>query len=189
MTSRPHWFFRLAVWCAAIMAPGVLAPAQTPPPPSVPGGPTPAGAVSPPPGQVKAPTLWPRTFSKDGNVLVLYQPQIDSWANHTTMVFRAAFSIVTSGSTTMNYGVVTVQGQTLVDDSARSVLITNMQPTVVFPGMSDTDAAPLKTLAVYCLSGLSYLDVSLDQVLAYMHGKTPIRKADVNLAPPPDATW
>ena len=59
-----------------------------------------------------------------------------------------------------------------------------MQPTVVFPGMSDTDAAPLKTLAVYCPSGLSYLDVSPDQVLAYMHGKTPIRKADAELAAP-----
>lgn len=185
MTSRPTRCTVLAVLFAVMTVACLVARAQTPPPPSVPPAPTPTGTASPVPGQIAVPPAWPRTFSKDGNVVVMYQPQVDSWTNHSEIVFRSAISIMTSGSTQQNYGVVTVKAQTMVDDSARSVLMTNLQPTANFPGMSDSDAAPLKLLATYCLSSMSFLDISLDQVLAYMHKNATVRTADINLAPPP----
>src|SRR5438034_1787164 len=89
------------------------------------------------------PSVWPRTYqSRRGDTVVMYQPQVDSWKDHDKIRFRAAVVATPIGGKT-DYGVVAVQGDTLVDNDARTVLITNMDVAVRFPGMADADASPL----------------------------------------------
>jgi hypothetical protein len=36
---------------------------------------------------------YPRQFTNEGSVLVVYQPQVDSWEKYQKLVFRVAFSL------------------------------------------------------------------------------------------------
>lgn len=129
--------------------------------------------------------VWPRTFTKGQDTVVLYQPQVDSWKDHAKIRFRAAFSVTQGDSNTTEYGVAAVQGDTMIDDTARTVLITHLDVAVRFPNMDEAKAAPLKAIVKDCLPSLNYLDISLDQVISYMHDTASVKKVDVNLAPPP----
>src|SRR5215475_3476787 len=50
--------------------------------------------------------VWPRTYEKNGDTVVMYQPQIDSWKDHTKIRFRAAVAVTQAGSAKTDYGVV-----------------------------------------------------------------------------------
>ena len=128
---------------------------------------------------------WPRTFAKDGNSLVMYQPQVDAWTNYSQIRFRSALAVTPKGSKEPLYGVMAVQADTLVDKEARTVMITNLTPTLRFPGLPPPQAADLQALATRLLPSYSFLAVSLDRVTAYLKQETAPRQAAVSLAPPP----
>lgn len=131
------------------------------------------------------PPVWPRSFTKAKSTVLLYQPQVDAWKDHAKIRFRAAVAVTPSGGKT-HYGVLAVEADTLIDENARTVLMTNMDVAARFPGIPDAQAEPLKALVKELLPGMNYLDVSLDHVLADMHGTTEVKKVDgLNLQPPP----
>lgn len=188
----------IAVALCAAMLSGCAkkSPAQADIPPIQPASIPPVGqtttvtGVAPIPtvGQAPAPSpaSWPRTYvSKTGDVLTLYQPQIDAWKDHDKIRFRCAFAIMQATTKTTDYGVCAVQADTLVDNTARTVLMTNMDVAVRFPNMDPTKAEPLKAMVKDCLPNLNYLDISLDQVLAHMTDAPKVKTVDVSLAPPP----
>src|SRR5215469_15139086 len=40
---------------------------------------------------------WPKTFEKDGNQIIVYQPQLKSWEKYRTLVADTAISITPAG--------------------------------------------------------------------------------------------
>jgi hypothetical protein len=183
--SKPLVF----VLIASLLAPagwqwipsGSLARAQET---AVPAAPTPAPAVAPtaPPS---APGAWPRTFSQNGNVLTMYQPQVDSWKDYNQIAFRSAIALTPLIDGQTQYGVLSVTAETFVDDNNRTVLMTNLQKTINFPGMPDAQATAMKQMVGSLLPSKSFIDVSLDQVMAYMHKQTQPPKVQLNYDPPP----
>src|SRR5438067_37097 len=58
--------------------------------------------------------VWPRTYSKNGDTVIAYQPQIDGWKDHSKIRFRCAIAVTSAGSSKTDYGVIAVHGDTLV---------------------------------------------------------------------------
>ena len=115
---------------------------------------------------------WPRTFTKDGTTLTIYQPQIDAWKDYEKMKFRCALEVQLAGATDPAYGVVAVQADTSVDENSTHVYITNMKVAALrFPGASDADAAALKAVVLDMLPNKPMLELSMARVMAYMHGQ------------------
>src|SRR5215475_77978 len=51
---------------------------------------------------------WPRRFETNGHVVLLYQPQVDSWEHYAKIAFRAAVAVLPSGKKEPVYGVIDV---------------------------------------------------------------------------------
>src|SRR5262245_43035336 len=143
----------------------------------------PTGATQPA-TTAAAPPQWPRTFSKGGNTVTVYQPQIDDWEQHQRIRFRSAIVAVKEGSSEQHVGVVAVQANTTVDDVARMVLMTGLDVAVRFPGTPPDKADALKALVKECLPGLNYLDITLDEVLACLHRGQKAKPVAVSTDPP-----
>ena len=45
------------------------------------------------PAAPATPAVWPRTFEKGGDKIVMYQPQVDSWKDQAQIAFRCALAI------------------------------------------------------------------------------------------------
>jgi hypothetical protein len=71
---------------------------------------------------------WPRTLTRPGGVLVMYQPQVDNWNNYQTVEARAAFTLTPTGGK-QHPGVVAFTLQTSVDMDTHTVTLTNPQIT------------------------------------------------------------
>ncbi len=128
---------------------------------------------------------WPRSFTHQGNTVVVYQPQIDSWDNHATIHFRSAVVATPAGSEQPAYGVVAIAADTLVDSNAGTVIMTNLKPDIRFPDAPADQQAALTGMVNELMTSRGVLNIALSRVLAYMHGQPPERVADVSLAPPP----
>ncbi len=128
---------------------------------------------------------WPREYSRNGNVILMYQPQVDSWVDRSTIKFRAAVAVTAANTGKTEYCVVACSATTYVDNDLRTVLLTNISTDVRFPHVDDTKAAPLKALVMDLLPNMNYLDISLDQVLACVREQPPIPHVALNYAPPP----
>lgn len=150
-----------------------------------PAGASTADRAVPAPVVPPASMTWPRTFEKAGNSVSLYQPQVDSWKDQDKIRFRSAVTVMEAGTGQLHYGVAAVQADTLVDKTARTVFMTNLDIALRFPGVPAAKAEALKALVKECIAGLSYLNISLDQVLACLHGETKVRTAELNMQPPP----
>lgn len=133
--------------------------------------------------QPAAPAPWPRTFTKGGDTIIAYQPQIDSWKDYSTIRFRMAVVVVPSGGTP-EYGAVAVQAHTDVDNVNRVVMLSQLDIAVRFAGLADDKAAPLKALVTSCFPSASSFAVPLDNVLAYQKAVPTFRTANVSLKPP-----
>jgi hypothetical protein len=120
--------------CLAQNAP--LQPGQLPP------------AAPPKPGQL-APTRdigWPRQVSKDGALLVYYQPQIDAWKDYKELIGKMAFSLTPSGGKAV-LGVADLKAKTLVDKDTHTVFFKAVDATDVrFPGLQDEDSKKMEKL-------------------------------------------
>lgn len=145
-----------------------------------------APATRPSAAGAPADTGWPRTFNKDGNQVVIYQPQIDDWQDYAKIAFRAAISVQPAGAKEPVYGVLAVKAITVVDHDARTVLLTNFDPNVRFADVPKDKAAPLEGLVRQMLPQRQYMVISLDRVLAHLDaGKVTSSGVKVNLSPPP----
>lgn len=129
---------------------------------------------------------WPRTFSKGGTSIMLYQPQVDSWTNHETIEFRCAVEVVLEGQKQPSYGVIDVTANTSVDSGNTTVYMTGMQvKSMNFPGTDPTTAAALQAVVTEMLPNKPMIEIALPRVLAYMHDQPKPAGVDINLNPPP----
>ncbi len=137
------------------------------------------------PDEAASKIVWPRTFQKDVGSVTIYQPQVDDWKDSAKICFRMAIALTPKDSKDQHFGVLAVKADTLVDHDARTVLITNMDIAIRFPGVTEDKTKELKKLTREIIPNKSYLDVSLDELLACMHATAKINTVDLNLDPPP----
>ncbi len=127
---------------------------------------------------------WPRTLTKAGGVLVMYQPQVDDWSNYQAVNARAAFTITpTSGK--QHPGVATLRMQTSVDMDTHTVTLTDPQITsLYFPSLDPTTTAQMDTLVRTFLNPSATFTMSVDQLAASVQKKAPPKTVEVKNDPP-----
>ncbi len=108
---------------------------------------------------------WPRPFVQDGNQLLVYQPQLEGWANRVTFEGSVAVVVTPKGGKSAA-GVLKIKAQTDTDPQQRTVVLSNIQITQAqFSAAAPPDAAQAETLAK-ALFPKDRLSLSLDYLLA-----------------------
>jgi len=132
---------------------------------------------------------WPRTRAKDGQTVVIYQPQVDEWKDQKSIAFRAATAVTPKGATEPVYGVINAHADTLVDKASRNVYLVNLKSDIKFPGKDEQSAKDLQALVQEVMGDTSTMVVSLDRVLACVSASSAAAAkpatVQVNLDPPP----
>jgi hypothetical protein len=83
---------------------------------------------------------WPRDLSIPSAAVLVYQPQINKWADNQ-IDFRAAVAIKPTGATNETFGVVFATARTQVDKVARMVVFENLKVTKAdFPTLPNRGA-------------------------------------------------
>ena len=85
--------------------------------------------ASAPAGQAPADAFeerWPSAIVTGSTTITLFEPQVDFW-DGSHLVGRQAVAVQSSGEPQPNYGVVTLKAVTLVDKSARTVSLENIE--------------------------------------------------------------
>ena len=109
---------------------------------------------------------WPRTITKPGGTVVLYQPQVDSWNNYQQVDARMAFTLTPTGGKS-HVGVVTVRLKSAVNMDAHTVFLSDPQVTsVAFPGLDPTTTAQMDQLVKTFFNPAATMTISLDRLVA-----------------------
>ena len=128
---------------------------------------------------------WPREHVLGNKKLIVYQPQIDEWKDHSTMRFRCAIEVegVLKEST---FGVAEIEARTLVDAEARTVKLFSTKRDYRFAGVSGDDEKALLTALDEISPPIRLITVSLDRVLTCLDSESAAiqKQVDVNLDPP-----
>ena len=128
---------------------------------------------------------WPRTLTKPGGKLVLYQPQVDDWKNYQQVDARMAFTLTPTGGKS-HVGVVTVEMQSSVNWDDHTVFLSNPQVTSLsFPSLDPATTAQMNQLMKTFLNPAATMTISLDRLVASVQKtKTPPPTASLNNDPP-----
>ena len=129
---------------------------------------------------------WPRQYSDGATKLVVYQPQVDAWANFKKLTARHAVSLTINKTARPVWGVLSIAFETVVNTSSRTVALENFAVTdISYPAAKDeAEASVWRALTTKLLPAYP-TTVALDRILAYMDA-APLnsRQTDVQLAPP-----
>src|SRR5204863_8027435 len=98
---------------------------------------TPAASAAPAPSAAPVDSGWPRTHQKDGQTVVIYQPQVDEGKDQSTIDFRAATAVTPRGAAEPVYGVINAHADTIVDKAARNVYLVNLKADIKFPSQKE----------------------------------------------------
>jgi len=111
---------------ALVASPATLGQAVPPPP-------DPAAAGAPPADP------WPREITISHAVVLIYQPQVNSWTGNV-LNFRTAVALKPAGAQTTTFGVIVGTARTEVDRGARLVNLDDFALTEIkFPTLPDND--------------------------------------------------
>ena len=120
---------------------------------------------------------WPRTFTKEGSTVVVYQPQVDAWNQYETLRYRCALEVMPKGASGPSYGVAAVEADTKVSEQTDTVYLTNQRIAAVrFPGAPQDQAATVQAKPA--------MELAMSRVLAYMHDSPTPKGVKLNLDPP-----
>ncbi len=126
---------------------------------------------------------WPRAVATSDALLLVYQPQAESWTGNT-LTFRAVVSARPNGAGDEALGVVLARARTQVDKVSRIVSLEDV--TLIkrdFPGVSDNGASYL--LALRKGFGPGQRTISLDRVEASLAAAAAAKPAAVAVANDP----
>ena len=126
-----------------LVAVALLSAALLGPPAAAATVPLPVPPVSP--AAVAAAASWPRTLTRNGATVTIYQPQAVSWPERKTLTARAAIAILRSGRKTPILGTVEVALATTTDDATGVVHLAD--PRLIdthFPALGTAEAAGLE---------------------------------------------
>jgi hypothetical protein len=129
-------------------------------------------------------TSWPRTYDQNGAKIVVYQPQVLAWPNHTVLDGLAAVAVTQPGSLNPIYGTVDFTTYTSANFQDGTVLLTDLRVTAThWP--NEEAAASGKLNALVRSASLQNRTVPLASVLASLDGSKALPKSvPVKQGPP-----
>lgn len=137
------------------------------------------------PGQVAEDIGWPRQITKDGAVLVYYQPQVDEWKNYKELSGDLAFSLTPKGGKQV-LGVASFHASTIVDKDTRTVYFRDVSFPSIRLQAADPNSAPSLESLVKDLLPHSGEPISVDRILADLNeNKVQAQAVEVKNDPPP----
>jgi hypothetical protein len=109
---------------------------------------------------------WPRQKQLDGNTLVIYQPQLDSWKDQKVLKARVAVTITLQGQKQPISGAVWITADTATDLENRVVIVSDLEiEQARFSVLDETIAKTAEKIVKSSLTQ-SPMQVSLDRILA-----------------------
>ena len=127
---------------------------------------------------------WPREFDRDGTMLLIYQPQIDTWEGFRLLTADTAVSITPAGGKPV-LGVISWRAKTVPDLAARTVTINDIQvASARFPSLDPASAAAMrqKVMEIYPQESLV---ISMDRMLAGFRARQNEPVSALNTVAPP----
>src|SRR5450631_1617866 len=110
---------------------------------------------------------WPRKFTNNGSVLVVYPPQVENWQEYKSLNFRMAFSLQPANQSKQVVGVVYMNAATDVDTYNHMVAITGLNITSVhFPSLDPSSAASMEQIVRSTLNVSKTINVSMERIVA-----------------------
>ncbi len=109
---------------------------------------------------------WPRTISKPGGMVVLYQPQVDDWKDFKQVDGRMAFTLTPTGGKS-HVGVVTVQMNSTVNMDDHTVFLSDPKITSIsFPSLDAATSAQLEQQMRTFLNPSATMTISVERLAA-----------------------
>lgn len=146
----------------------------------VPLAPLQTAAASPVPVSTPAPPTWPRVIDRDGNHVLLYQPQLKSWQNYRELVADTAISVTPQGGKQM-LGVISWKADTQANVSLRTVYIHNIQVlSSRFPSLDPAQDQAMQQRVQQIYPTMTFT-ISLDRMIASLEkAKAPVESIPVS---------
>jgi hypothetical protein len=125
---------------------------------------------------------WPREITKQGNTLLLYQPQVDDWKNFRELDWRMAFSLTPAGSQEA-VGVATLHSNTDIDNDNKIVWLTDLKiVNTSFPSLDPQSVAKMSQLVQTFLPPT--VDISMYRLIASVPENKPPSEVLLKNDPP-----
>src|SRR5450432_2662516 len=128
---------------------------------------------------------WPRKFTNNGSVLVVYPPQVENWQEYKSLNFRMAFSLQAANQAKQVVGVVYVNAATDVDTYNHMVAISGMNITGVhFPSLDPSAAVSMEQIVCSTLHESRTISVSMERIVACTPKPQTVHAISVQNDPP-----
>jgi hypothetical protein len=130
---------------------------------------------------------WPRQYTDGTAKLVLWEPQVDSWADFRKLKARFAVQLTPGRDAQPVWGTLSIESVTDVDMEARTVALTDFKVTsITYPvAKGDSEAEAWQGLTTRLLPPYPTI-VLIERILAYMDkDQVQTRQAPVLIEPPP----
>jgi hypothetical protein len=141
-----------------------------------------AVASSPNPAPASAPVApsWPRVLDRDGNHIILYQPQLKSWQKYRELVADTAISITPQGGQQI-LGVISWKADTIANVSTRTVYVHDIEVlSSRFPSLDPAQDAAMQQ-RVHQIYPTMTFTISLDRMIASLEkSSTPVESIPVS---------
>jgi hypothetical protein len=108
---------------------------------------------------------WPRQKQQDGNTLVYYQPQLDSWKDQKVLKARIAVELTLQGQKQPIAGAVWITADTETDLESRTVTLDDIEVEKTSFAVLDPELASTAEKAVKAMIPRKSIPVSLDRIL------------------------
>ncbi len=124
---------------------------------------------------------WPRQKQQDGNTLVYYQPQLDSWKDQKVLKARIAVEVTLQGRKQPIAGAVWVSADTDTDLESRTVTLSHIEVEKTSFSMLDQALSTEAEKAVKAMITRKEMTVSLDRILAGLRQTEQIAAKNITL--------
>jgi hypothetical protein len=127
---------------------------------------------------------WPKIIDKDGNHIIVYQPQLKSWEKYRTLVADTAISITPNGGKQF-LGVISWRANTVANVSARTVYVSDIEViNSRFPTLDPEHEAEMQQKISHVYPTMTF-NVSLNHMIASLEKvKEPVSAAAVSTQAP-----
>jgi len=123
---------------------------------------------------------WPKIIDRDGNHIIVYQPQLKSWEKYRTLVADTAISITPAGGKQI-LGVISWRANTLANVSERTVYVSDIEVlSSRFPTLDPQHEAEMQQKISHVYPTMTF-NVSLNHMIASLEKvKEPVNAAAVS---------
>jgi hypothetical protein len=127
---------------------------------------------------------WPKVIDRDGNHIIVYQPQLKSWDKYRTLVADTAISVTPTGGKQF-LGVISWRANTVANVSERTVYVSDIQViSSRFPTLDPQHEAEAEQKVSQIYPTMTF-NVSLNHMIASLEKvKEPVNSAAVSTQVP-----